>query len=153
MPATCPATDRPGWVMRSLSRGAAFLGAALIAGSVWAGDLELLMFEQEGCIYCLRWHEEIGPAYPRTREGASAPLRRLDLRAPLPGDVTLTGRPPVFTPTFVLLRDGIETGRIEGYAGDEFFWFLLNGMLSRSGWTAEDARAGPDDAIQPGRIR
>ena len=36
---------------------------------------------------------------------------------------------PVFTPTFVLVEDGKELGRIEGYAGDEFFWFLLGRLL------------------------
>lgn len=97
--------------------------------------LELVMFERDGCSYCLRWHEEIGPAYPRTAEGAAAPLRRIDIAGPLPGEITLTGRPPVFTPTFVLLREGTEVARIEGYAGDEFFWVLLDGMLDRAGWT------------------
>lgn len=97
--------------------------------------LELVMFERDGCSYCLRWHEEIGPAYPNTAEGAAAPLRRIDIAEPLPGEITLTGRPPVFTPTFVLLREGTEVARIEGYAGDEFFWVLLDGMLDRAGWT------------------
>lgn len=96
--------------------------------------LELVMFEREGCSYCLRWHEEIGPAYPRTAEGAAAPLRRIDIAAPLPDGITLTGRPPVFTPTFVLMREGVEVARIEGYAGDEFFWVLLDGMLDQAGW-------------------
>lgn len=93
------------------------------------------MFERDGCSYCLRWHEEIGPAYPRTAEGAAAPLRRIDIAEPRPEEITLTGRPPVFTPTFVLLQEGTEVARIEGYAGDEFFWVLLDGMLDRAGWT------------------
>jgi hypothetical protein len=36
----------------------------------------------------------------------------------------------VFTPTFVIIDAGKELGRIEGYAGDEFFWFLLNRLLN-----------------------
>ena len=32
-------------------------------------------------------------------------------------------------PTFVMLNDGRETGRIEGYPGDEFFWPLLNELI------------------------
>ena len=139
MPTLRRATSGPLSMFQPVTRAAAFLTAALTAGSLWAGELELLMFEQDGCAYCLRWHEEIGPAYPRTSEGASAPLRRIDIRAPLPEDVTLTARHPVFTPTFVLLEGGTETGRIEGYAGDEFFWVLLNGMLTRTGWTPGDA--------------
>lgn len=121
------------------------MGAAgAVALLPWAAraagpHLELLMIEREGCSYCRRWHEEIGPAYAKTGEGQAAPLRRHDIHAPLPEGVTLTGRPPVFTPTFVLLRDGTEAGRIEGYAGDEFFWVLLAGLLEDAGWTAPAA--------------
>jgi hypothetical protein len=34
-----------------------------------------------------------------------------------------------FTPTFVLMVDGIEVSRIEGYPGEDFFWGLLERML------------------------
>jgi len=108
---------------------------SLPAGAALAGRLELLMFEREGCAYCRLWNEQIAPAYPRTTEGAAAPLRRLDVEAPLPEGTTLTGRPPVFSPTFVLTDDGTEVSRIEGYAGDEFFWVLLDRMLAEAGWT------------------
>lgn len=115
----------------------------LAATGAAAGQFQLLMFERDGCSYCLLWNEQIGPAYPRTAQGRAAPLERLDVKAPLPEGVTLTGRPPAFTPTFVLLDDGTEVGRIEGYAGDEFFWVLLDRMLDRAGWTETDQPAGP----------
>lgn len=124
-----------------LAFAAALTALALSAGAVLAGQLELLMFEREGCSYCKRWNEEIGPAYPRTPEGAAAPLRRLDIKAPLPEGITLTGRPPAFTPTFVLIEDGREVARIEGYAGDEFFWVLLDRMLAEAGWSPGSAPA------------
>lgn len=89
---------------------------------------ELVMVERHGCHWCERWNAEIGPAYPRTEEGARAPLRRVDIHA-LPDDITFSSR-PVFTPTFVLVDEGQELGRIEGYAGDEFFWFLLAQLLN-----------------------
>ncbi|MDZ7908548.1 MAG: thioredoxin family protein [Gemmobacter sp.] len=96
-----------------------------------AADLQLLMFEQPGCIYCARWNAEIAPEYPKTAEGQAAPLRRLQLRDPLPADVTLVS-PPVFTPTFVLTEGGAELARIEGYPGEDFFWPLLGQMLARA---------------------
>jgi hypothetical protein len=34
-----------------------------------------------------------------------------------------------FTPTFVLMVDGVEASRIEGYPGEDFFWGLLGQML------------------------
>ncbi|WP_235931321.1 thioredoxin domain-containing protein [Paracoccus xiamenensis] len=116
-----------------------------------AGQYQLLMFERDGCSYCKQWNEEIAPAYPKTAEGQAAPLHRLDIKAALPSGVTLTGRPPVFTPTFVLLSDGTEVGRIEGYAGDQFFWFLLDSLLRDAGWQAADpAVASPSDPAETG---
>ena len=107
------------------------LAAALAAGPA-AAELSLLMVEQKGCAYCARWDREIAPAYPLTEEGRAAPLRRVDLRAPLPGDVRID--PPArFTPTFVLLDDGTEVGRIEGYPGEDFFWPLLAALIEKAG--------------------
>lgn len=90
--------------------------------------LELVMVEQRGCEWCRRWNEEIGPIYPKTSEGAFAPLRRVDLRA-LPDDLK-TARRVVFTPTFLIVKDGHEMARLEGYPGEDFFWPLLAQLLS-----------------------
>ena len=88
---------------------------------------ELVMVEQPGCIHCERWDEEIAPAYPKTAEGRFAPLSRVDIRKV---DETLTpARAVVFTPTFLLVEDGRELGRLEGYPGEEFFWPLLTELL------------------------
>ena len=39
--------------------------------------------------------------------------------------------PVVLTPTFVLMEDGAEAGRIEGYPGEDFFWGLLGQMIGK----------------------
>ena len=87
----------------------------------------LLMAEQAGCRYCEAWDKEIAPIYPKTAEGQAAPLRRADIRD-LPQDIDLA-RPVAFTPTFILVTDGMETGRIEGYPGEDFFWALLARLI------------------------
>jgi hypothetical protein len=89
------------------------------------------MVEQAGCHWCAQWNAEISDIYPKTTEGRRAPLRRVDLRN-LPDDITFASR-PVFTPTFVLVDNGQELARMEGYAGDQFFWFLLKQMLDAHG--------------------
>ena len=94
-------------------------------------ELSLLMFERDGCPYCRQWDREIAPIYGKTPEGQSAPLTRLDIHEPLPDGVTVD-RAPQFTPTFVLLEDGVEVGRIEGYPGDAFFWALLDGLIAET---------------------
>jgi hypothetical protein len=98
---------------------------------VSAQDLRLLMFEQPGCQYCAQWNADIAPEYPLTDEGRAAPLERVQLRDPLAEGITLVS-PPMFTPTFVLLRDGVEVDRIEGYPGEDFFWGLLGQMIAKA---------------------
>jgi hypothetical protein len=91
---------------------------------------ELVMVRAAGCAWCLRWDAEIGPAYPKTDEGRMAPLRELDMNETSEAGIGFDGA-LLFTPTFVLVEDGREIGRIEGYAGDEFFWPMLGRMLQR----------------------
>ncbi|MFC6640370.1 hypothetical protein [Sulfitobacter profundi] len=98
--------------------------AAFTALPVWA--VELVMVEQPGCIYCERWDKEIAPAYPKTAEGEFAPLRRVDISVV---EDSVTQRAVVFTPTFLLVEDDTELGRLEGYPGAEFFWPMLNMLL------------------------
>ncbi|HEY0837471.1 MAG TPA: transcriptional regulator [Azospirillum sp.] len=114
------------------------LRVLLLIGLLWPFGLfvtpataaELLMFEQAGCAWCARWHREVGPSYPLTAEGRAAPLRRVDLRAARPDDIkAIEG--VVHTPTFVLVEDGREVGRILGYPGDAFFWGQLGELVAR----------------------
>lgn len=93
-----------------------------------AQGAELIMFEQAGCGYCRRWDAEIGPGYPKTKEGQVAPLRRLDIKARVPDDIKLK-RPVTITPTFVLVEAGEEVGRVVGYGGSEFFYEMLGDVM------------------------
>lgn len=114
----------------SFLRTFCFLTGALVAGNACA-ETRLMMVEQAGCSYCAQWHAEVGPEYPKTPEGIAAPLMPQDLRAPLPAGVSLVSA-PVFTPTFILLKDGQEQGRIEGYPSEDFFWPLLADLIEQA---------------------
>jgi len=111
--------------------GPAILGLMLFAAQA-AMAAQLVKVEETHCHWCERWNEEIGGVYDKTDEGKRAPLRRVDISDALPDDITFTSRAS-FTPTFILIEDGIEVGRIEGYPGEEFFWGLLGMMLDRAG--------------------
>lgn len=91
---------------------------------------ELVIIEEQGCVYCAKFNREIAPAYPKTAEGKLAPLRRLQLSDPWPSDLQNIV-PARFTPTFILVEEGKEIDRLTGYPGDEHFWFLLNSMLEK----------------------
>lgn len=118
-----------------MARAKAFLiGLILLITAPAAQALELIMVERQGCHYCDQWKADIGPAYPNTEMGKYAPLRMVDIRNAPPKDVTFDSR-VIFTPTFVLIEDGVEIGRIEGHPGEDFFWGLLFRLLSdRAGY-------------------
>ncbi len=97
-----------------------------------SAETVLLMGEEEGCPWCARWDKEIAEIYPKTPEGRAAPLQRFDIHGKTPPGVTLASSVR-FTPTFILVRDGVELDRIEGYPGEDFFWALLAMMLERAG--------------------
>jgi len=122
-------------LQRSARRPVGWLGALILIAltalprPAAATDWVLVMVEQAGCVYCARWDAEVAPEYPLTPEGRFAPLRRVDLRD-LPEDLSFDSR-PIYTPTFVLMGDGEEVGRLEGYPGEDFFWGLLGRLLSQ----------------------
>ncbi|UUX51548.1 transcriptional regulator [Nisaea acidiphila] len=109
----------------------AVLLVSVCSGGQARAGTELLMVEQAGCEWCAAWNAEIGEIYHLTPEGKRAPLRRQDLFDKWPADITIKGQVH-FTPTFILLVDGKEAGRIEGYPGEHFFWPLLAQMLNRT---------------------
>ena len=84
-----------------------------------------------------RWQAEIGPIYPKTAEGRAVHLRHMDISVRNPQDFTLARRVS-FTPTFVLVDEGREVDRIEGYPGEELFWWRLTAMLKDHGYLRED---------------
>ncbi|MDQ7069815.1 MAG: thioredoxin family protein [Rhodobacterales bacterium] len=90
---------------------------------------ELIMVEQDGCVYCVAWKDKIGPIYPKTPEGRFAPLRMVDIHDGPPQGITYA-RPVTFTPTFILIENNQEIGRIEGYPGEDFFWWMLEKLLT-----------------------
>ena len=102
--------------------------ASLAAPPALRAEVSLVMAEQMGCVYCTRWDREIAPIYCKTAEGQAAPLTRHDIRSGQDAPVDLERR-IVFTPTFILARDGAEVARLEGYPGEDFFWALLARML------------------------
>lgn len=112
------------------------LSLGLLLGScpVYAQEscAQLVMFEASYCEWCERWHDEIGEAYPNTEEGRAAPLRRVDIHDDRPADLKDL-KAVTFTPTFVLVKDGKELGRLPGYIGQNFFWALLGEMFTKAG--------------------
>jgi hypothetical protein len=95
-----------------------------------AAAAELVMLERAGCPWCEKFDREVAPIYPKTAEGARAPLRRVNIYGPLPKDLAFI-KVERLTPLFVLVDDGREIGRIRGYPGDDLFWSQMAGLMQR----------------------
>lgn len=128
-------------------------GVARATGGDGIGPgLRLVMVDDAGCQYCRKWDAEVGGIYERSPVGLAAPLVRREKRhrdlAPY--------EPLAYTPTFVLVRDRIEVGRIVGYPGADFFWAELERLIAKAGPLPDPARDdGPsvprDALVQPPR--
>jgi glutaredoxin len=116
---------------------------AILVLTCAAGATELVMYRRDGCPYCARWDREIGPIYPRTEIGRRAPIRMVNLDRDR--DPPIKHGPVVFTPTFVLVENGQEVGRMEGYTGDEFFWVRLASLLAM---LPQQAPKGASERVQ-----
>jgi hypothetical protein len=96
----------------------------------FAGDTVLVMVDDRGCVYCVKWDRDVSASYQASEEGRFAPLERRRK-----GHPDLTGLPGLaYTPTFVLIADGQEVGRIVGYGGEDHFWGELDRLMRRAGF-------------------
>jgi len=99
--------------------------------------LELVMVERPGCPWCARWNHDVAPVYDKTPESRTAPLTRVDIDElaahSLINDKPIALTKPVrLTPTFLLIENGQEVGRITGYMNDDMFWGLLDKLIAES---------------------
>lgn len=104
----------------------------LTGGAASAGALQLLVTHDAACGDFARWQREIGPSYATTPEGRAAPLLEVRTDGPWPDGLALASRPRA-TPTFILVDDGREIGRIEGYGDANRFHAGLSRLLRQGG--------------------
>jgi hypothetical protein len=108
---------------------------------------ELVMYRRDGCPWCAKWDREIGPIYPKTDFSKRAPLRHINLDHDR--DLPITHGAIRYTPTFVLVENAKEVGRIEGYPGDEFFWPRLSNLLEALTQPGASAAPVPEHGTVP----
>ncbi|MEK9724924.1 MAG: hypothetical protein VW405_15770 [Rhodospirillaceae bacterium] len=110
--------------------GAALAGLMALTSAVPTAAADLVMVNSPTCDWCDRWETEIGTIYPKTAESVRAPIRRIDIDAFKASGLHVP-RPVIYTPTFILMHDRRELGRITGYPGDIHFWSLLDELLMK----------------------
>ena len=82
--------------------------------------VELIMINSTICEWCDTWEDEVGVVYARTEQSRKAPLKRIDIDDALTLALCMD-RPVTFTPTFLLIDDTREVGRITEYPGESHF--------------------------------
>ncbi|MFA5951128.1 MAG: thioredoxin [Hyphomicrobium sp.] len=136
-----PQVDRPrsASLAAALALTIAFAGLAFVAAAlglspraVAAADagVRLIMIEEKGCRYCIKWDADVGSGYAKSGEGRFAPLKRVKRGA---AEIK-SFNPVVYTPTFIVVRSGEEIGRITGYPGRVYFWSELKELLASVGY-------------------
>jgi thioredoxin-related protein len=93
-------------------------------------DAELLVFEVEGCSYCMLFRRDVAPAYERSPRARQVPMRFIDANKSDISRLNLA-EPLKVVPTIVLMVDGREVERITGYMGPEPFFHMISSLLRR----------------------
>jgi hypothetical protein len=101
------------------------LAAVLLIPLQAVAETRLIMVTSDHCPFCRAWERDVGAIYDRSPYAPNMPLTRVEMGAPLPDDILLTG-PVLGTPTFLIVSDGREIDRQRGYDDAEMFWWWLS---------------------------
>lgn len=96
-----------------------------------AEAIEIVVMEAPGCIYCSLFRRDVLPSYEASKRARSVPVRFLDVNDLEKSNLDLDG-PVDIVPTFVVLKDRREMGRVPGYVGPENFFHALNHILGQA---------------------
>lgn len=82
---------------------------------------ELIVLEVPNCTYCDVFRSVVLPRYQKSKRAGDLPIRFLDLNDPAADQLKLSSAVTI-VPTVVMMREGAEIGRINGYMGPEAFF-------------------------------
>ena len=90
---------------------------------------KLIFITSDHCPFCVAWEREVGQIYDKSPYGEQAPLFRVDFGDHL-SVLSDASDQVAGTPTFLILTDGQEIGRIQGYQSSEMFFWALSEFVS-----------------------
>lgn len=104
-------------------------GLDVAAAPPKGANLSLVVMEAPGCDYCEIFRRDVLPAYEASERAKDMPVRFVDINDAAADALGLEG-PVDVVPTFVVLKDNKEIGRIPGYTGPEYFFHHINYLLT-----------------------
>ena len=93
-----------------------------------ANNVQLVMFTSKDCPACQSWEKKIGVVYKKSQYQIALPLERVIVSHPLPDWISIQ-QPIRGTPTFIIIENGQEVGRITGFNDPEMFWWQLSSFV------------------------
>ena len=88
------------------------------------GLFRLVYVFSDYCVFCKAWERDVGRLYGDTEYAKKAPLYKIDISL-FSEHFTDVRKNVSVTPTFILMSENDEIGRIVGYQNsDMFFWAL-----------------------------
>ncbi len=128
--------------MRHLTRAAFFFTACLCLTAplcaahnatptpvVATSDIEIIVLEAPGCIYCRHFKKEIAPIYQTSKYTKNVPLIYLDVNDAKTGKLNLS-KPVGIVPTIIILENRQEIGRTHGYVSRQDFFRIIKHILA-----------------------
>lgn len=100
-----------------------------LIGAPTSPAAEIIMIEVEGCVYCKVFRRNVLPVYQDSPRGKEVPIRFVDYNTQAAAELPLNG-PVTIVPTFVMMKDNREVGRLPGYVGRSEFLRAVTHMLS-----------------------
>ena len=94
-----------------------------------AGAFQLVVMEADGCTYCGIFRRDVLPSYEASERAKDMPVRFVDVNDVETARLDLQ-TPVDIVPTFIVVKDNKEIGRIPGYLGPENFFHSINYLLS-----------------------
>jgi len=90
---------------------------------------ELVFVTSDHCPFCKAWEREVGKIYGSTPYARQARLRRGGI-AEVDSALSELATDIFGTPTFLILENNMEVGRIEGYQSSDLFFWALSEYIS-----------------------
>lgn len=90
---------------------------------------KLLYFYSDTCAYCKAWENEIANIYLKTEFEDEFKLSFINFFSNVELEKYGISKTVKVTPTFIFVKDKTEVGRIEGYNGQELFWWQVDEII------------------------
>ena len=90
---------------------------------------KLLYFYSNTCAYCKAWENEIANIYLKTEFENEFKLSFIDFFSNVDLGKYGISKMVKVTPTFIFVKEKTEVGRIEGYNGQELFWWQVDDVI------------------------